>query len=162
MVQALQDVSAKKPVPRLLRGLHAHPFAERMRRFGAPRGQTLSTDGQGQGAREPVVVQKPDVVLDGLDRLAEAQSRGATHIRARVVDLSSADQLEYIAQAVARRDLTDEQRVFLPFAKAEEAALQVHAARVAHEIADRPTLISDEDSLATADSSDLHDEEPVG
>lgn len=66
------------------------------------------------GVRDPIVVQRGGIVLDGRHRLKAAGERGDEFILARVVDLDGQAQLDYLLKAaVLRRHLNDSQRAML-------------------------------------------------
>jgi ParB-like chromosome segregation protein Spo0J len=76
--------------------------------------QTFLDDVRRVGVREPVLVQRDNLLLDGRHRLRVARERGDPTIPAIVVDWSEPEQEDYILRtALLRRHLTDDQRASL-------------------------------------------------
>ncbi|MBL8793998.1 MAG: ParB N-terminal domain-containing protein [Planctomycetia bacterium] len=88
-----------------------HGQANRVPRMQKEERQAFIEDVKARGVQDAVVVQKPNIILDGRHRWEAAQERGDSTIPARVVDLDELGQLNVLyGQALLRRNQTDDQR----------------------------------------------------
>jgi len=88
-----------------------HPQANRVPKMQDEKRKAFMDDVKQRGVQDAIIVQKPNVILDGRHRWEGAKARGDEQIPARVVDLDELGQLNILYdQAMLRRDQTDDQR----------------------------------------------------
>lgn len=94
--------------------LKHHPAAEMVPEMRPAEWTAFLEDVVANGVKEPIVVQKGGVILDGRNRHKAAQARGDSAIAARVVEYDETEQRQHILRtALHRRMLSDDQRAML-------------------------------------------------
>jgi ParB-like chromosome segregation protein Spo0J len=111
--------------------LKLHLVADRVPRMRDDEWQAVRADILERGVLDPILVQRPNIVIDGRHRLEAAKERGDQLIPARVVDLRPEEQVRRVyAAAILRRHFSDDQRAMMaaemaaaltPLAKQERA-----------------------------------------
>jgi len=95
-------------------GLSLHPAAGMIPRMREDEQKALWGSIKADGVQEPLVVQGPNVILDGRHRWEGAKAAGVERVPVRYVELSEAGQVLFILRsAIVRRHLSDDQRAVL-------------------------------------------------
>lgn len=94
-----------------VKNLVLHKQAHRVPKMQEEEQRAFTDDVKLRGVQDPIIVQKPNIILDGRHRWEAAKKRGDPKIPARVVELSELEQLDTLyGQALLRRNQTDDQR----------------------------------------------------
>jgi hypothetical protein len=106
------------PEPKIVRvriaDLVLHPAAQHVPRMRDAERQPFRESIRRDGVLNPILVQVPNIVLDGQQRWEEGRERGDVWIPAILVDLSPQEQEARVYEsALLRRQLNDDQRAML-------------------------------------------------